>query len=79
MGRALHASHAIASTFVQLRSMLGRAAPRRAAPRRCVCHWPQARNDLVHTLLRKSRKSRKLRKGTKVIFVPGNHDEFARR
>jgi UDP-2,3-diacylglucosamine pyrophosphatase LpxH len=36
-------------------------------------HWPQAHNDVVQKLLRIARK------GTKVIFVPGNHDEFARR
>jgi len=36
-------------------------------------YWPQAHNDVVQKLLRKARK------GTKVIFVPGNHDEFARK
>ena len=36
-------------------------------------HWPQAHNDVVQKLLRKARK------GTRVIFVPGNHDEFARK
>jgi UDP-2,3-diacylglucosamine pyrophosphatase LpxH len=35
--------------------------------------WPQTHNDVVQKLLRKARK------GTRVIFVPGNHDEFARR
>ena len=35
--------------------------------------WPQAHNDVVQKILRKARK------GTRVIFVPGNHDEFARR
>lgn len=35
-------------------------------------YWPQAHNDVVQKLLRKARK------GTKVIFIPGNHDEFAR-
>jgi UDP-2,3-diacylglucosamine pyrophosphatase LpxH len=35
-------------------------------------YWPQAHNDVVQKLLRKSRK------GCKVIYVPGNHDEFAR-
>ncbi|MDO9074566.1 MAG: UDP-2,3-diacylglucosamine diphosphatase [Rubrivivax sp.] len=35
--------------------------------------WPQAHNDVVQKLLRKARK------GTRVVFVPGNHDEFARR
>jgi UDP-2,3-diacylglucosamine pyrophosphatase LpxH len=36
-------------------------------------YWPQVHNDVVQKLLRKARK------GTRVIFVPGNHDEFARR
>jgi UDP-2,3-diacylglucosamine pyrophosphatase LpxH len=36
-------------------------------------YWPQAHNDVVQKLLRKARK------GTQVIFVPGNHDEFARK
>ena len=35
-------------------------------------YWPQAHNDVVQKLLKRARK------GTKVIFVPGNHDEFAR-
>lgn len=35
-------------------------------------YWPQSHNDVVQKLLRKARK------GTHVIFVPGNHDEFAR-
>jgi len=35
-------------------------------------HWPQAHNDVVQKLLRKARK------GARVIYVPGNHDEFAR-
>ena len=36
-------------------------------------YWPQTHNDVVQKILRMARK------GTKVIFVPGNHDEFARR
>ncbi len=36
-------------------------------------YWPQSHNDVVQKLLRKARK------GTRVIFVPGNHDEFARK
>ena len=36
-------------------------------------YWPQAHNDVVQKLLRKARK------GTRVIFIPGNHDEFARK
>jgi UDP-2,3-diacylglucosamine pyrophosphatase LpxH len=36
-------------------------------------YWPQAHNDVVQKVLRKARK------GTHVVFVPGNHDEFARR
>jgi UDP-2,3-diacylglucosamine pyrophosphatase LpxH len=35
-------------------------------------YWPQKHNDVVQKLLRKARK------GTKVVYVPGNHDEFAR-
>jgi UDP-2,3-diacylglucosamine pyrophosphatase LpxH len=35
-------------------------------------YWPQAHNDVVQKLLRKARK------GTQVVFIPGNHDEFAR-
>lgn len=34
--------------------------------------WPQAHNDVVQKLLRK------VRKGCRVVYVPGNHDEFAR-
>jgi UDP-2,3-diacylglucosamine pyrophosphatase LpxH len=34
--------------------------------------WRQSHNDVVQKILRKARK------GTRVIFVPGNHDEFAR-
>ena len=36
-------------------------------------YWPQSHNDVIQKLLRKARK------GTRVIFIPGNHDEFARR
>ncbi|MEG3616889.1 UDP-2,3-diacylglucosamine diphosphatase [Magnetovibrio sp. PR-2] len=35
-------------------------------------YWPQAHNDVVQKILRK------VRKGTHVYFIPGNHDEFAR-
>lgn len=35
-------------------------------------YWPQAHNDVVQKLLRKARK------GTEVIFIPGNHDSFGR-
>ncbi len=35
-------------------------------------YWPQSHNDVIQKLLRKARK------GCKVIYVPGNHDEFAR-
>lgn len=34
--------------------------------------WPQAHNDVLQKLLRK------VRKGTRVIFIPGNHDEGLR-
>lgn len=36
-------------------------------------YWPQSHNDVIQKLLRKARK------GTRVIFVPGNHDAFARK
>ncbi len=35
-------------------------------------HWPQAHNDVIQKLLRK------VRKGTRLIFIPGNHDEALR-
>ena len=35
-------------------------------------YWPQSHNDVVQKLLRKARK------GTRIIYVPGNHDEFLR-
>jgi UDP-2,3-diacylglucosamine pyrophosphatase LpxH len=35
-------------------------------------YWPQTHNDLVQKLLRK------VRKGTRIIYIPGNHDEFLR-
>lgn len=35
-------------------------------------YWPQEHNDVVQKILRKARK------GTKVVFIPGNHDAFAR-
>jgi UDP-2,3-diacylglucosamine pyrophosphatase LpxH len=34
--------------------------------------WPQAHNNVVRTLLGKAKR------GTKVIFIPGNHDEVFR-
>jgi len=34
--------------------------------------WPQSHNDVLQKLLRRARK------GCRVIYVPGNHDEFAR-
>lgn len=34
--------------------------------------WDQKHNDVIQKLLRKARK------GTRVIYIPGNHDEFAR-
>jgi UDP-2,3-diacylglucosamine pyrophosphatase LpxH len=36
-------------------------------------YWPQSHNDVVQKVLRKARK------GVRVVYVPGNHDEFARR
>lgn len=35
-------------------------------------YWPQAHNDLVQKLLRKARK------GTRIVYIPGNHDELLR-
>jgi UDP-2,3-diacylglucosamine pyrophosphatase LpxH len=35
-------------------------------------YWPQTHNDVVQKLLRFARK------GVKVTYIPGNHDEFAR-
>ncbi|WP_421722979.1 UDP-2,3-diacylglucosamine diphosphatase [Bauldia sp.] len=35
-------------------------------------HWPQEHNDVVQKLLRKGRK------GSRIVYVPGNHDEFLR-
>ncbi|MDR2154121.1 MAG: UDP-2,3-diacylglucosamine diphosphatase [Burkholderiaceae bacterium] len=35
-------------------------------------YWPQAHNDVVQKVLRRARK------GARVVFIPGNHDEAAR-
>jgi UDP-2,3-diacylglucosamine pyrophosphatase LpxH len=35
-------------------------------------YWPQTHNDIVQKVLRK------VRKGTRVVYVPGNHDEWLR-
>jgi UDP-2,3-diacylglucosamine pyrophosphatase LpxH len=35
-------------------------------------YWAQTHNDVIQKLLRKARK------GTRVFYLPGNHDEFAR-
>lgn len=35
-------------------------------------YWDQHHNDVIQKLLRKARK------GTQIIYIPGNHDEFAR-
>jgi UDP-2,3-diacylglucosamine pyrophosphatase LpxH len=35
-------------------------------------YWPQAHNDVVQKILRLARK------GVKVVYIPGNHDEFGR-
>lgn len=35
-------------------------------------YWPQEHNDVIQKLLRKARH------GTRVIYIPGNHDEAAR-
>lgn len=33
-------------------------------------YWPQEHNDVIQKLLRKARK------GTRIVYIPGNHDEF---
>src|SRR5438067_8855500 len=33
-------------------------------------YWPQQHNDVIQKILRKARK------GTRVIYIPGNHDEM---
>jgi UDP-2,3-diacylglucosamine pyrophosphatase LpxH len=33
-------------------------------------YWPQQHNDVIQKILRKARK------GTRVVYIPGNHDEF---
>ena len=35
-------------------------------------YWPQEHNDVVQKLLRK------VRKGARLVYIPGNHDEFLR-
>jgi len=35
-------------------------------------YWPQSHNDVVQKILRKARK------GTAVVYIPGNHDAFGR-
>jgi UDP-2,3-diacylglucosamine pyrophosphatase LpxH len=35
-------------------------------------YWPQKHNDVIQKLLRK------VRKGTRIVFIPGNHDEALR-
>ncbi|MEF2072751.1 UDP-2,3-diacylglucosamine diphosphatase [Consotaella aegiceratis] len=35
-------------------------------------HFPQLHNDVVQKILRKARK------GSRIIYIPGNHDEFLR-
>lgn len=35
-------------------------------------HWPQPHNDVLQKLLRKARK------GARIVFIPGNHDEGLR-
>jgi UDP-2,3-diacylglucosamine pyrophosphatase LpxH len=40
---------------------------------RRMIYWPQAHNDVIQKILRKGRK------GTRVIYIPGNHDDFVAR
>ena len=35
-------------------------------------HWPNQYNEVIHKLLKRTRK------GAKIIYIPGNHDEFFR-
>jgi UDP-2,3-diacylglucosamine pyrophosphatase LpxH len=35
-------------------------------------HWPQTHNDVIQKLLKKARK------GARIVFIPGNHDEALR-
>jgi UDP-2,3-diacylglucosamine pyrophosphatase LpxH len=37
-----------------------------------IWYWPQAHNNVVQKLLRKARK------GARIVYIPGNHDEFLR-
>jgi UDP-2,3-diacylglucosamine pyrophosphatase LpxH len=39
---------------------------------KCNPHWPQSHNDVIQKLLRK------VRKGARCIYVPGNHDDALR-
>ena len=37
-----------------------------------VVHWPQAHNNVIRTILSKAKQ------GTRVVYIPGNHDEMFR-
>src|SRR5216110_3038406 len=37
---------------------------------RRAIYWPQQHNDVIQKILRKARK------GTRVVYIPGNHDEM---
>ena len=52
--------------------LLSRRRHRRRLAAQIRLYWPQAHNDVVQKLLRK------VRKGARIFYVPGNHDEFAR-
>lgn len=39
---------------------------------KCGTYWPQSHNDVLQKLLRKARK------GTDLVYIPGNHDEAMR-
>ena len=39
---------------------------------RCRWHWPQANTDLIDELFSAARN------GSRIVYVPGNHDEFLR-
>ena len=39
---------------------------------RSAWYWPESHNTIVQKLLRQARK------GTRIVYIPGNHDDFAR-
>ena len=64
--------HARFPSAPRCRYDLSRRRHHRRLAARSGWYWPQAHNDIVQKLLRK------VRKGARMIYIPGNHDEFAR-